>query len=96
MITFASSSRIFSSPGSALGSGLGRSALGTYLPITKASLQEKLVCCGEKLERGEEGGKEERNAVFQLHLDPLLGIWASEINQKNVLPLKDIKSGGGK
>ena len=62
----------------------------------KSPLQETLVCCGEKLERGRKGGKKERNGVFQLHLDPLLGIWASEVNQKNLLPLKDTKSGGGK
>lgn len=62
----------------------------------QSSLQDKSVCCGDKLERGSKERKKERNAVFRLHLDPLLGIWASEINQKNLLPLKDTKSGGGK
>lgn len=40
-------------------------------------------------------GRKGTLTVFQLHLDPSLGIWDSEMNQKNLLPLKDTKSSGG-
>lgn len=58
-------------------SELGGSALWTHLPIATALLQ-KAAWFGEKLEKGRRGGKEGGRigtlTVFQLHLDPLLGI----------------------
>lgn len=54
-------------------------------------LPEKTVWCGEKLERGQEEEKKEVLTVFQLHLDPSLGFWDSEMNQKNLTALEGHK-----
>lgn len=64
------------------------------LPTHRYSpLPEKTAWCGEKLERGREEGKKEILTVFQLHLDPSLGFWDSEMNQKNLTALEGHKQG---
>lgn len=60
VIAFLSSSRIFSLPQGLPGSGLGRSVLGTYLPITKGLCRQVSLLwwkAGEREEGREEGKK---------------------------------------
>lgn len=76
----------------------GGSAPRTYVPIATALFGEKIASYGKKLKRGREGRrkeerKERNTACIPAHLDPLLGV--QKMNQKNLLALKDSKSGGG-
>lgn len=81
------------------GSGYGAGGLSPEdLPTQSHSLLwEKIASYGKKLERGREGGEEERKERNIDCIPTPFGPLArhSEMNQKNLLPLKDPKSSGG-